>query len=139
MPDASPAPLPNIHKNLFADPPAYLCLLCTADTTTAPELAVIEAHVRDVHGVEPVLTLAAQGALEPVTMSEARKPDDEHPAHPHGGPPGQTGDRPEHPHGGPPGQDKPEEDENEPHPEHPIVVPDPDDPHVEHHDQPEKE
>jgi hypothetical protein len=43
---------------------------------------------------------------------------EEHPDHPHGGPPGQTGDHPDHPHGGPPGQNKPEE----PEPEEPPVA-----------------
>ena len=54
--------------------------------------------------------------------AEARKaPED----HPHGGPPGQTGDHPEHPHGGPPGQTgEHPETEPTPHPEHPIVLPD---------------
>jgi hypothetical protein len=66
----------------------------------------------------------------------------EHPEHPHGGPPGQTG---EHPQGGPPGQadkpdkpDKPDEETDEDlEPTHPIV--DPEAPYVEHHGEDEKE
>jgi hypothetical protein len=45
------------------------------------------------------------------------KPND-HPEHPHGTPPGQD------PEFVPPGQDKPNPDEEEPHPAHPIVEPD---------------
>jgi hypothetical protein len=50
----------------------------------------------------------------------------QHPEHPHGTPPGQDPDFVPPGHGGtPPGQeDKP--DAEEPHPEHPIVVPDED-------------
>jgi hypothetical protein len=68
---------------------------------------------------------------------EERKPED-HPDHPHGGPPGQTGEHPEHPHGGPPGQeDKPDKPDEEdiPEPTHPIVLPPEDDPQVEHHEE----
>ena len=55
--------------------------------------------------------------------------------HPQGGPPGQTGEHPEHPHGGPPGQTGEHPDtEPTPHPEHPIVLPD--EPYVEHHEEP---
>ena len=57
------------------------------------------------------------------------------PEHPHGGPPGQTGEHPEHPHGGPPGQDKPDkpDEDDAPHVENPIV--DPDAPYAEQHDK----
>jgi hypothetical protein len=69
------------------------------------------------------------------------------PEHPHGAPPGQSGEHPEHPehpHGGPPGQegkpDKPDEETEEElplEPTHPIV--DPEAPYVEHHGEDEKE
>lgn len=64
----------------------------------------------------------------------AEKPDK--PEHPHeGGPPGQDPDFVPPGHGGtPPGQeDKPDEGEDA-HPEHPIVLPEDDDPQVEHHE-----
>jgi hypothetical protein len=69
-------------------------------------------------------------------VQEPEEPEKEKPAHPHGGPPGQTG---EHPRGGPPGQadkpdkpDKPDEpDPDAPEPTHPIVVPPEDEPHAE--------
>ena len=47
--------------------------------------------------------------------------------HPHGGPPGQTGEHPAHPHGGPPGQDKPEE---------PVPPVDPNASYAEQHEEP---
>lgn len=58
-------------------------------------------------------------------MSEPADKDKPDKDHPHGGPPGQTG---EHPHGGPPGQDKPDKppvpgEPEEPEPAHPIVIP----------------
>ena len=62
------------------------------------------------------------------------KPED-HPDHPHGGPPGQTGENPGHGGGGPPGQeDKPDTPGHgaEEHPEHPIVI-QPDEPEEETH------
>lgn len=74
-------------------------------------------------------------------MAERDKPADD-PEHPHGGPPGRDPDFVRPGHGGtPPGQDKPDkpdEEEDVPEPTHPIVLPDPDAPHVEHHDEPEK-
>ena len=58
-----------------------------------------------------------------VAEDEAQASPQAAPDHPHGGPPGQTGDHPEHPHGGPPGQTGEHPHEEEPHPEHPIVEP----------------
>lgn len=111
--------------------PVYHCLMCAAEGKEhhSTDEAAFIAHQEQRH----------DGRMVEGTEADAKKPEDA-PEHPHGGPPGQTGEHPVHPHGGPPGQTVPPVepvepvDPNAPHPEHPIV--DPDAPYVEHHEEP---
>ena len=97
-------------------PPVYHCLYCKeqgSEHHSTDEIMFIQ-HMEQRHDGRMV--------EDPDASAAARKaPED----HPHGGPPGQTG---EHPHGGPPGQTG----------EHPQGGPpgQADEPYVEHHEEP---
>ena len=98
----------------------------TANGTTVYHCVVCQSQGTEHHTSDFDLMCSHQAIRHGGQMVEATEAAPQaSPEHPHGGPPGQTGehpDHPEHPHGGPPGQtgDYPEDEA----PTHPIVEPD---------------
>ena len=95
----------------------YNCLYCQKQGSEhhASDSALFLQHLEQRHDGRLI------EGQPPPEASLQRAPAD----HPHGGPPGQTGDHPVHPHGGPPGQTgEPPAPDPTPHPEHPLVLPD---------------
>jgi len=107
-------PEPTYRTEETQDGTKYLCLHCerAGSGHWSYDRQLFEQHMQQRHDG----SMIEDTAVTSTAQSE----------HPHGGPPGQTGEHPEHPHGGPPGQTG-EHPHEEPHTEHPIVLPDEDD------------
>jgi hypothetical protein len=127
-PDMPPTPTYRLDRD-DTGTMRYVCLYCEQAGTEhcATDLDLFTQHMQQRHDGR---------MLEDTEASTAKTQED----HPHGGPPGQTGEHPDHPHGGPPGQtgEHPEEPppDEEPHPEHPIALPEPEHPIVLPEDEP---
>jgi hypothetical protein len=92
----------------------YYCLYCEGQGQ--------EHHSSDKELFEQHMHQRHDGRMEEETPAVAGAQRASHPDHPHGGPPGQTG---EHPQGGPPGQtgEHPEEPEVPAEPPQPAQLP----------------